>query len=151
MKPSKVDIVVVSSCGGHLSEAQTLIPVYSRYRYCYVLNDRIKPSGDIVGRLFYISHSERDLLFFANILESFLLLSRMKPRVVISTGAGPAVPFSLVAKLAFGSSIIFIESLTRVNKPSLTGRLMYYIADHFFYQWPQLASFFPGGKYITLI
>ena len=151
MRPSSVDVVIVSSCGGHLTEAQILFPVYSRYRYCYVLNDQIKPSGDIVNRLFYMSHSERDFLFFVNLWESFVLLSRMKPRVVISTGAGPAVPFSLVAKFIFGSSIVFIESLTRVSKPSLTGRLMYYIADHFFYQWPQLASFFPGGKYITLI
>ena len=151
MRAYKVDIVIVSSCGGHLTEAQILLPVYSKYRYCYVLNHKIKPSKDIIGRLFYIMHSERDLLFFVNIIESFVLLSRMRPSVVFSTGAGPAVPFSLVAKFVFGSSIVFLESLTRVKRPSLTGRIMYHIADHFFYQWPELEPFYPSGKRISLL
>ena len=151
MRSFKVDIVIVSSCGGHLTEAQFLLPVYSKYRYCYVLNDRIKPSGDVIGRLFYMTHSERDFLFLLNLVESFIMLLRMRPRVVFSTGAGPAVPFALVAKFIFGSSVVFLESLTRVKKPSLTGRIMYHLSDYFFYQWPELESYYPAGKYVSLL
>jgi hypothetical protein len=42
--------------------------------------------------------------------------------------------------------VIFVETMTRVDRPSMTGRIMYWLAHDFFYQWPQLAQFFPKGR-----
>jgi len=46
---------------------------------------------------------------------------------------------------------VYIEISTTVTTPSLSGRIMYYLADKFFYQWKDLESVFPKGTYGGLI
>jgi beta-1,4-N-acetylglucosaminyltransferase len=137
-------ICIVSSCGGHLTEVRTLKPVYERYEHFYVLNDRVLLPKDMEGKTYFIRHSERDWLFFVNLWEAWRILRKERPKLILSTGAGPIVPFSLVGKL-LGIPTLFIETFTRVMKPSLTGKIMYHLADRFFYQWKPLALFFPKG------
>ena len=60
------------------------------------------------------------------------------------------VPFAVVGKL-YRVPIIFIEISAQVTKPSLTGRIMYYLADRFFYQWEALEHYFPKGVYGGLL
>jgi len=124
-----------------------LKPVYEGYEYFYVINDRIVLTEDMAGKTYFISHSERDLKFFANLLEALKILFQERPKVLLSTGAGPIVPFALIGRFIFGCKIIYIETITRINKPSLTGKLMYYLANDFYYQWKELAIYFPRGKY----
>lgn len=143
-KKKKNKICIVSSCGGHLTEVRTLLPAYEKYAHFYVINDRIEIPSDMEGRTYFIKHSERDLLFFINLLEAWRIFKKERPTLIISTGAGPVVPFALIGKL-FKIPTVFIETFTRINKPSLTGRIMYRIADKFIYQWPQLERFFPKG------
>ncbi len=139
-------ICIVSSCGGHLTEVRALKSVYERYEHFYVLNDRALLPEDMKGRTYFIRHSERDALFLMNLWEAWKILRRERPSLILSTGAGPVVPFALVGKL-FGIPGVFIETFTRVARPSLTGRIMYYLADKFFYQWEALGRFFPRGIY----
>jgi beta-1,4-N-acetylglucosaminyltransferase len=139
-------LCIVSSCGGHLTEVRLLKPAYEDSEHFYVLNDKAELSEDMKGRTFFIRHSERDWLLFMNLLEAWRILRNEKPDLILSTGAGPVVPFALVGKL-LGIRSIFIETFTRVARPSLTGRIMYRLADRFFYQWKQLERFFPKGVY----
>ena len=139
-------ICIVSSCGGHLSEVRALRPVYEKYDYFYVLNDRVLLPMDMEGRTYFIRHSERDLLFFVNLYEAWSILRKERPSLILSTGAGPIVPFALVGKL-FRVPTFFIETFTRVTEPSLTGRIMYYLSDCFIYQWKSLEHCFPKGIY----
>lgn len=138
-------ICIVSSCGGHLTEVRCLKAAYAAYDHFYVLNDKALLPPDMDGRTYFITHSERDWKQLVNLVEAWRILRKERPAVILSTGAGPAVPFALVGKL-LGMRIIFVETLTRVRAPSLTGRIMYRLADDFFYQWESLARFFPRGK-----
>jgi len=139
-------ICIVSSCGGHLTEVRQLLPAFEQYDFFYVLNHKIIVPEDMEGKTFFIRHSERDLLFFVNLWEAFQILRREKPDVILSTGAGPVVPFALIARLFFPTKIIFVETITRISTPSLTGKIMYRLAHSFFYQWPSLKVFFPKGQ-----
>jgi beta-1,4-N-acetylglucosaminyltransferase len=139
-------IGVISSCGGHLTEVRALRPLYEKSECFYVLNDRIELPADMVGKTTFIRHSERDWLFLVNLWEAWKILREKKPDLLISTGAGLIVPFSLVGKL-LGIRCLYIEIGTQVKTPSLTGRLMYRLADRFFYQWPALEKYFPYGVY----
>jgi UDP-N-acetylglucosamine:LPS N-acetylglucosamine transferase len=139
-------IGIISSCGGHLTEVRVLREVYANSEHFYVLNDKAILPKDMEGRTHFIRHSERDWLFLSNLWEAWRILRTEKPDLILSTGAGPAVPFAIAGKL-LGIPNIFIETLTRVNQPSLTGRIMYRLADRFFYQWPGLKEFFPRGTY----
>lgn len=140
-------ICVVSSCGGHLTEVRTLMPAYSHHRHFYVLNDKAMLPADMVGKTYFIVHSERDWRFFFNLWEAFSILWRERPQVILSTGAGPAVPFALVGRFLFGCRIVFVETITRIQSPSLTGKIMYRLAHDFFYQWPTLEKYFQNGKF----
>lgn len=142
--PKSKKICIVSSCGGHLTEVRALRPVYERYEHFYVLNDRILLPWDMEGKTYFIRHSERDGLFFINLWEAWRILRRERPGLILSTGAGPAVPFALVGKL-WSIPTLFIETFTRVTEPSMAGKIMYRLADRFFYQWKPLQRFFPKG------
>lgn len=139
-------ICIVSSCGGHLTEVRLFKEIYADYEHFYVLNDKAILPKDMEGRTCFIRHSERDWLLLPNLWEAWQILKKEKPDLILSTGAGPAVPFAAVGKI-LGVPNIFVETFTRVTKPSLTGRIMYRLADRFFYQWPALSAYFPKGTY----
>jgi len=139
-------ICIVSSCGGHLTEVRVLKPAFEVHEHFYVLNDRVSLPEDMRERTSFIKHSERDWLFVFNLWEAWKILRKEKPDLILSTGAGPAVPFAIVGKVLSVPNI-FIETFTRVSKPSLSGRIMYRLADRFFYQWRPLEKFFPDGVY----
>lgn len=62
-----------------------------------------------------------------------------RPDVMLSTGGGVTFPAFVAGKLV-GARLIYVESLTRVDGPSLTGRLVYPFADRFFVQWVEAAT-----------
>jgi len=142
----KTKICIVSSCGGHLTEVRTLRPAYELYDHFYVLNDQVLLPEDMRGKTYFIRHSERDLLFLVNLWEAWKILRRERPSLILSTGAGPIVPFALAGKI-FRIPTVFVETFSRVIDPSLSGRIMYYLADRFFYQWEQLEQFYPKAIY----
>jgi beta-1,4-N-acetylglucosaminyltransferase len=144
---SDMKICIVSSCGGHLTEVRQLAETYAGFDHFYVLNDTVELPDDMRGRTYFIRHSERDWLFMVNLWEAVRILMHERPDVILSTGAGPVVPFALVGRLFFRTRVLFIETATRISQPSMTGRIMYRLAHKFYYQWRPLASHFPRGTY----
>ena len=140
-------VCIVSSCGGHLTEVRCLKKLYDQLDHFYIVNDKIHLPDDMKEKTYFIVHSERDLKFIKNLWEAYVILSKEKPDVILSTGAGPVVPLAIIGRLFFRTKIIFIETITRIRKPSLTGRIMYKISHHFFYQWKSLERYFPKGVY----
>lgn len=140
-------VCIVSSCGGHLTEVRQLKPAYEKYAHFYVLNDNAILPLDMQNNTYFIAHSERDWKFFLNLWEAFRILYKERPHVILSTGAGPIVPFTIIGRLFFGTKVVFIETITRIHSPSLTGKIMHYLANRFFYQWKTLTNVFPKGEY----
>lgn len=143
-------VCLVTPSGGHLTEVRALKRVYERHPHHFVLNVEIVQPPDMVGRTTVITVSQRDWKFFVNIIEAFQILRRQKPKVILTTGGGFSVAFTLVGKL-LRIPTVYIETVGKVNVPTVTGRFMYHLADRFFYQWPYLKEFFPKGRYIGLI
>lgn len=144
-------ICIVSSCGGHLTEVLALSKVYENWPHFYVINDTILLPQNMEGKTKFITHSERDFKFIINLYQAFCILRTERPNIILSTGAGPVVAFALTGRLFFNCHIIFIETITRIHKPSLTARIMYYLANDFFYQWKSLSLYFPKGQYGGLL
>lgn len=145
----KGPICIIASCGGHLTEARSLRPIYGRYEHFYVINEPIRLPPDMEGRTQFVVHAERDWRVLINFWEAWRILRRRRPALILSTGAGTVVPFALVGKL-LGIPTTYIESASRTG-PSLTGRLMYRIADRFFYQWKTQGRHFPRATYGGLL
>jgi len=139
-------ILVVSSVGGHLDEIMQLALVLSPHEVVLILNDETTLPKFPFARVYQIAHAERDLKVLWNVLEAARILAFEKPDIVLSAGAGPAVPVALVARMGTRARIVFVESAAAIETPTLTGRLMYPLAHHFFYQWSTLARHFPRGE-----
>jgi len=138
-------ICLVSSPGGHLEQILQLEPICKKYEYFFIVNDIKYLRRDILERTHFITKSQRDWKFFINLIEAFRIFYKERPSVIISTGAGCAIPVSLVGKFIFECKVIYIESFASVYRPTLTGRIMYYIADLFIYQWEYLRQYFQKG------
>jgi UDP-N-acetylglucosamine:LPS N-acetylglucosamine transferase len=71
-------------------------------------------------------------------------------RVVFSTGSGIAFPVFLIAK-ALGKKTVFIESPSRVYKPSKTGKLLLGKVDLWLGSWSELTKYANSIKYMGLL
>lgn len=65
------------------------------------------------------------------------LPKKEKPDVIISSGAAVAVPFFYIGKL-FGAKTVYIEVFDRIDKPTVTGKLVYPVTDKFIVQWEEM-------------
>ena len=70
------------------------------------------------------------------------ILRKEKPDLIVSSGAAVAVPFFYLGKL-FGAKLIYIEIYDRIDKPTMTGKMVYPIADRFIVQWEELKKVYP--------
>lgn len=73
-------------------------------------------------------------------------------RVFLSVACHPIKTYNYgflktLKKLWSKPKIIFVESLTRVNELSLTGKLLYFVADRFIVQWKTLYEEFKLTEY----
>jgi len=140
------DVFLVCSCGGHLTQILKLNEAYKDYSHLFILSGRYDPVDEMRDRAVQITHSERDFKFFINLIEMYRLFKKHKPKVVISTGASPAVA-AVAMRLLFRFKFIYIESISRVATLSLTGRIMYQLSDYFFVQWPKLTEKYPRALF----
>ena len=62
------------------------------------------------------------------------LFFRINPDAIISTGAHSAVAMSILGRI-FCRKVIYIETMANINRLSLTGRILYPVADRFHTQW----------------
>jgi len=147
-RKEKLDILLFSSCGGHLVQLIEIAQELKKYNIHFIVNDRTDLHDIMVGKTTFIKHAERYSPWqLKNIFESFYYLLKFKPTIFLSTGASPAVWFGIIGRL-LGVKIIFVESLSKIVTPSLTGRLMYFIANKMYVQWPNLKNYLPRSIFV---
>jgi UDP-N-acetylglucosamine:LPS N-acetylglucosamine transferase len=78
---------------------------------------------------------------------AWALIRRHRPDLVVSNGAGVALPFFILGRL-HGARTVYVEVYDRVDLPTLTGRLCYPLSDLFLLQWEEQRRFYPRGKLI---
>lgn len=134
--------LLVCSPGGHLQQLLALKPAWDDTEHSWVT----LPGADVGVLLadetvtFGNGPTNRSL---GNLIRNFglawRLLRRDRPDVILSTGAGLALPFFMIGKI-LRIRCVYVESVTRSESLSLTGRLIYPLADSFFVQWSDLAG-----------
>jgi beta-1,4-N-acetylglucosaminyltransferase len=147
---NKIKICVACSTGGHLVEVKQLESIYKQYEHFYfTFNGGVADELRKTSRLRSIPNIVRQnpLSWIIGMFLSFRIAMQEKPDIVITTGAGVVVFFCVFAKL-FGAKLIFVESMARVEKPTLTARMLYPFADLFLVSWPGLLKYFPRAKYV---
>jgi beta-1,4-N-acetylglucosaminyltransferase len=145
-------ICLISSSGGHLSQLKELLPIVKDYEI-FIITEKNDTTLNLKDKykLRYLKQQNRKSFSFIPTLVSNLLLSAIyylkeRPDIVISTGAGACIPTLLLGKL-LRSKIIFIESIAKIDTPTISGKIVYKFADAFYVQSEKLLSHYPRGKY----
>ena len=137
----------MSSTGGHLLQLVALRDAFEGFERVWVTFDAgdsraLLAGEEVVHAYSPTNRNARNLL--RNVGLAFRVVPRMRPAVVVTTGAGVAVPFAWVGRL-FGARVVYVESLTRIERPSLTYRLIRPVVSRTYVQWPELRL--PGALY----
>jgi beta-1,4-N-acetylglucosaminyltransferase len=141
--------MLVCSPGGHLRELLWLEPAYRDLDVTWVTLASVDVEHLLGGRDVFLAHgpTNRSLgKLVRNLPCAWSLVRRRDPDVILATGAGLAVPFFLVGRL-LKRRLVYVESLARAETLSLTGHLVYPLADGFYVQWPQLARRYRKARY----
>lgn len=138
-------ICCVGSSGGHLTHLYMLRPFWQKHERFWVTFDK-EDAGSLLERekvyhcYYPTNHSLKAL--FINTCLAVKVLRKERPDLIISSGAAVAVPFFYLGKL-FGSKLIYIEVFDRINAGTITGKLIYPIADKFIVQWEEMKKVYP--------
>lgn len=140
MDLTKTKVCIPSSSGGHLTHMWLLKPIWSQAsdRFWVTFDKEDANSlleNEEVYHCYYPTNRNIPNLI-KNTFLAWKILHKERPDLIISAGAAVAVPFFFVGKL-LGAKCVFVEVFDRVNKPTMTGRLLNGIADLFVVQWPE--------------
>lgn len=161
--PAKTMIILGS--GGHTAEMLRIVKHldvknYSPRVYIYAQTDKL--SAEKVKDLEYDNkdykvidiYRSREVRqsYFTSILttvlatlNSFPILWKENPELILCNGPGTCVPLCIIAFLCkvlcvTQSVVVYVESFCRVKTFSLTGKILYYLADHVIVQWAYLSK-----------
>ena len=138
-------ICLVGSSGGHLAHLNMLKPFWKDEERFWVTFDKEDARSILKDEKMYSCHfpTNRNLKnLFKNTFLAIKVLKKEKPDVIISSGAAVAVPFFYIGKL-FGAKTVYIEVFDRIDKPTVTGKLVYPVTDKFIVQWEEMKNVYP--------
>ncbi|WP_071393467.1 PssD/Cps14F family polysaccharide biosynthesis glycosyltransferase [Bacillus tuaregi] len=146
-------VLFISSLGGHLTQLLQLKPLFDEYDY-HIITEKSIITEDLSKqyRMSFLVYGARNYLFryvfkiTYNIFKSLYYFLREKPDVIVTTGAHTAVPMCYIAKI-FGKKVVFIESFAKTSTPTISGKLVYPIADLFIVQWKEMKKHYPKAVY----
>lgn len=138
-------ICLVGSSGGHLTHLYMLKPFWENKKRFWVTFDKEDAKSILKGEKMYPCYfpTNRNLWnLIRNTILAIKILCKERPELIISSGAAVAVPFFYIGKL-MGAKLIYIEVFDRIDKPTLTGKMVYPIVDKFIVEWEEMKEVYP--------
>lgn len=148
-------VLFIASTGGHLSELMQLKSMFNKYDF-HIITEKTKSNMYLKDkypkRVNYLVYGTKSnmltypfkLIF--NCFKSLYFYIKIRPKVIITTGAHTAGPMCCIGKI-FGSKIVYIETFANSETKSVTGKLVYHFADLFIVQWEDMLKLYPKAKY----
>lgn len=144
-------VCFISSGGGHLEQIRQLKTIAERYDCFYVVTkskatEQMKEKKYLVDDLDRGSKLKKILSMLRMFRQQIGIFIKEKPDVIITTGAGVAIPMCIYGSL-FKKKVIYIESYARMNTVNQSGKVIHRFADLFIVQWEELLKFYPDAVY----
>ena len=147
---SRYRVLMVCSSGGHLAQLLQLRSWWNEHQVVWVSFD----TPDVRSRLVdqHVIHGHHPTTRnIPNLIRNLRLALRVlrdeRPDVIVSNGAGLAVPFFWLGWL-MGIPTAYVEVYDRIDSPTMTGRLVRPVTDLFCVQWPEQLESYPGAQVI---
>lgn len=151
---AKKRVMFISSTGGHLNELLQLDSIFENYNYSLVTEKTLSNLclKEKYNNVYFLINGTKDhilsyiLKFIYNSFKSLYLYIKIRPKYIVTTGAHTSVVMCYIGKL-FGSKIIYIETFANSTTKTLSGKLVYPIANVFVVQWKSMLKLYPKAKY----
>ncbi|TDT73650.1 oligosaccharide biosynthesis protein Alg14 [Litoreibacter halocynthiae] len=131
-----VRVLAVSSGGGHWQQMRLLSHALGNVDIEYACSAHV---GDLKVHRLPDCNMRTPMQLVAGVLAAWRLVYRVRPDVVISTGAAPGALALIIAKL-LGHRTIWIDSIANAEQMSLSGRLTRRFSDLWMTQWEGVAE-----------
>ena len=152
-----MNIYLVSSPGGHLTETLSLVKAFPGCDVDVITLD-FPNMKDLVLEGIREIHKIKLCFNYSikfglpiTMLKSFFVMFgiflKRKPHIIFSTGSEIALPAFLIGKFLFRSKVVYIECFTRIETLSLTGKIVSHFSDLFLVQWEELAAKYDEALY----
>jgi UDP-N-acetylglucosamine:LPS N-acetylglucosamine transferase len=143
-------IMLVGSSGGHLAQLFALRPWWTGRERTWVTFDTPDAVSLLTGENVIYAHypttrNVRNLT--RNAFLARRLLRELRPDVVISTGAGVAVPFFAIAH-QMGIPTVYVEVYDRIETPTLTARLCRPFTSKMLVQWEEQLTLYANSELV---
>lgn len=148
-------VMFISSTGGHLNEMMQLKSLFDEYNY-YIVTEKTKSNLSLKdkykGKVSLLVYGTKDHMLvypfklLYNCFKSLFIYFKVHPDYIVTTGAHTAGPMCCIGKI-FGSKIIYIESFANISTKTITGKLLYPIADMFIVQWQSMLKLYSNATY----
>lgn len=138
-------VCLVGSSGGHLTHLYLLKEYWGKHDRIWVTFDKPDAKSILKDEKVYDCYYPTNRNFknlVRNTFLAFKILFKERPDVIISSGAAVAVPFFWLSKL-FGAKTVYIEVFDRIDKSTMTGKLVYPVTDLFIVQWDEMKKVYP--------
>jgi UDP-N-acetylglucosamine:LPS N-acetylglucosamine transferase len=141
-EPRRPKVLLACSPGGHLQQMLALESAWGDCDRVWISLRAPDSEALLAGEEVVWAHGPTNRSLTAlvrNLPIVWRTIRRVQPDAVLSTGAALALPLILLARLT-GRRAVYVESFTRTQGLSFTGRLVYPLATSFFVQWPKVAE-----------
>jgi UDP-N-acetylglucosamine:LPS N-acetylglucosamine transferase len=135
-------LLLICSSGGHLLQMLALRPAWEGFEHAWVAFDKSDTRSLLARERVIHAHgpTNRNIPnLLRNLRVAWRVVRDERPAAILTTGAGLAVPFAWVARL-HGIPTVYVESFTRIDRLSLSARLIAPVARRVYVQWPELAA-----------
>jgi UDP-N-acetylglucosamine:LPS N-acetylglucosamine transferase len=150
---TSIKICVAASAGGHLNQVLRLADSWKGHNtFCVTTTQVVARKLEQYGPVYVVRECNRQHLLQTMyvFIQCIRIVLRERPDVVISTGAAAGCMMCFLCKL-YGAKIIWMDSITNVERLSLSGRMVRYIADLFLVQWPELTRRYKNVEYVGTV
>lgn len=158
-------ILVACASGGFAGEIAALVTGFvaaDRLIFAYPrvqargLQKRMRARHFIVMRS--VSHSRRagikvsPRFWLSAVARCVRQVKRLSPKLAVFLGSCEGLPLLLACRL-LGIRCVYVESITRVDRLSLTGKIVYHgrLANDFLVQWSDLLPAYPRARYEGMV
>lgn len=134
-------IIAIASAGGHWQQLMLLRPAYADHEVIYMttLEGLAERFGATPARRVPDCNRHTILRMAASTTVLLWHMLRVRPHVVITTGAMPGLIALALARLV-GARAIWVDSLANAEQMSASGRLARHVAHLRLSQWPAVAA-----------
>jgi hypothetical protein len=146
-------MLAIASAGGHWVQLRRLDPLFAEHDTYYVttLDGAAQPTDGRPPMIIPDASRNEPLKLVLLWFRLFVLLFRVRPDVIITTGAAPGLIAIQIGKLLFRSHTIWIDSIANSETLSMSGKMASRFADLWVTQWHHLAGTEPNLRYFGAV